>query len=210
MPPGTPHSPGRMPPWLVRLCRLPQYKVQRIVFIGIDTYALPGAKIVKRFSRKFSVAGKFVHGEVHVAIGCRVCEAFFHENVNHGNHTIDMLRSPRLRGGCLHPKRRGIRFHRFDEPLRQYLDGLAVLVCAPNNFVVNIRYVAHIRNVKTARPQPALHHIENHQHSGMPEMAIIINGHAANVHFDLARLHRNKLLFFPGERIVDSEHVARL
>jgi hypothetical protein len=121
-----------------------------------------------------------------------------------------MLRSPRLGGGWLHPKHGGIRFHRFDEPLRQYLDGLAILVRAPDDFIVDVRYVAYIGNVETARPQPALHHIENYQHSSVAQMAIVINRHAANVHFDRAGLYGNKLLFFPGERIVDSEHAARL
>ena len=123
----------------------------------------------------------------------------------------DMLRSPRLRRRVARtPSAAASASIAWMNRCRQHLDGLAVLLRAPDNFIVDVRYIAHIRDVETARPQPALHHIENHQHSSVAQMAIVIDRHAANVHFDLAGLYGNKLLFFPGERIVDSEHAGEI
>ena len=54
--------------------------------------------------------------------------------------------------------------------------------------------------------QPALDGIKDHQHPGMADVAVVIDGHAADVHARLAGFNGNKDLFFPGKGIVDFEH----
>ena len=80
-----------------------------------------------------------------------------------------------------------------------------LLIDAPRE-IVDIGDVAHIGHVEATGAQPALNHVENHQHAGMSEMAVVVNRHAANVHADLARFDRNKILLFPDQGVVDFQH----
>ena len=51
---------------------LPQHKVEWVLFTVIYGYTFPSLQLVQRFTGELTVARKFTHREVHVAIACLV------------------------------------------------------------------------------------------------------------------------------------------
>src|SRR3546814_14379179 len=69
---------------------------------------------------------------------------------------------------------------------RDLAHALAALHSAANDFVVDMGDIAHILDLVAAATQPALHYVEADQHARMPQLAKIVDRHAASVHADLA------------------------
>ena len=79
--------------------------------------------------------------------------------------------------------------------------------CEPfDDFVVDIGDIAHIGNVVAGRLQPTIDDVERHHHARMPDMAIIVNGHSADVHSDATGIYRGKDLLFTRQRVVYFEN----
>ena len=107
-------------------------------------------------------------------------------------------------------ERGGIFLHSPNKTGGQRFDGFVVFLRPFDYFIVDVGDIAYVSHIETARAKPPLHHIEYHHHASMAEMAIVVNGHAADIHFYLAGYERNKFLFFPGKRVMDFKHLARL
>ena len=107
-------------------------------------------------------------------------------------------------------ERGGVFFHSPNKTIGQRVDGFVIFLGPFDNFIVNIGYIAYVRHIETARSKPALYHIEYHHHASVTKMAIVVDRHATNIYFDLAGNEGNKILFFPGERVMNFEHLARL
>src|SRR6185295_17522445 len=82
----------------------------------------------------------------------------------------------------------------------------AVLRRALDDLVVYVGDVAHIGDAVAARPQPAPDQVERHHHAAVPDVAVVVDRHAANVHAHLSRTDRHEVLLVPGERVVNAEH----
>jgi len=106
----------------------------------------------------------------------------------------------------LHAERRGVFVHGADEAPSQRLDRRAALGRALDDLVVDVGDIAHVGDAQAARAQPALHHVENHEHAGVAEVAVVVHRHAADVHAHFARANRHEVLLGPRERVVDPEH----
>ena len=125
--------------------------------------------------------------------------------LNQIQHLRHIGSGARLVIGRLYPERRSVLVHGINEPFGELTDGLAVLECTADNFVIDVSDVADIRDIQPAGPQPALHHIKYHHHACMAQMAVVINGHAADVETDLASLDWGKGLLITRQRVVDFE-----
>ena len=86
---------------------------------------------------------------------------------------------------------------------REGLDRLAVFLRAADDLVVDVGDIADISHAVAARAQPALHHVENHQDARVTEMAVVVYGHAADVHAHLFLPQRHELLLCPAKGVED-------
>ena len=107
----------------------------------------------------------------------------------------------------LDAERRRVLIHGPNEARGQRVDWLVILGGAPDDLVVDIGDVSHIRDAVAARAQPAAHHVERDQEAGVPKMQVVVDGHAAHVHADLAWHERDERLFRPAQRIEDLQGV---
>ena len=96
--------------------------------------------------------------------------------------------------------------HRPDETLGQIGERFTVLIGAIDDLVINIGNIADIGDLIAERFQITIDHIKHHHHSGVPQMTEVVNRHATDIHPDLSRLQRDKLLLLMGKIIVDLQH----
>ncbi|MNT20737.1 hypothetical protein D3C72_1560520 [compost metagenome] len=94
--------------------------------------------------------------------------------------------------GALDAQRVRILVQRVDHAISQAADGFAILDRALDDLVLNIGDIAHIGHLVASRTQPALHYIKRNHRARMPQMPQVIHGHSADIHADMARLHRGK------------------
>ena len=209
VPAGTAVAPRAFPIRLARFGGFPQHEVQRVALVGIHVHALAGAQVVQRFAGKLAVFGKFAHGVIHVAVGRGIGFAVGDQIFNHGNHLADVFGGFGLDVGAQHAQRVAVFVHGGDEARGEFADGFAVFVGAGDDFVVNIGDVAHIGERIAVLPQPAGNHVEHDQHARVAEVAVVIDGHAADVHADVFGIERDKFFFLACEGVVEGDgHVA--
>ncbi len=117
--------------------------------------------------------------------------------------SVDVGGSARLVVGRFDAERGEVLVHGADEARGQGVDRLAVLLRAADDLVVDIRDIAHVGDAVAAGAQPAPHHVERHHHPGVAEVAVVVDGHAADVHANFARTQRNEFLLGAAEAVVD-------
>ena len=114
----------------------------------------------------------------------------------------------RLDVRLLDPQCRRILVHEADEARGQVEDALAVLGRALDDLVVDVGDVAHVGDREAARTQPAAHDVEHDHDARVPDVAVVVDGHAAHVHAHLARLDGYEILLLARERVVDLQHAG--
>ncbi len=134
---------------------------------------------------------------------------FFNQPADHGYHVVNMSGRTRLDVGLQDAEFCRIIIHRGNEFGGEVADCDASLVRTIDDLVVDIGDIAHIGDIEAGSAQPAVDHIEHHHHARMAQMTIIVDGHAAYIHTDLAGHNRNEYLLFTSEGVVDFEHFAR-
>jgi hypothetical protein len=117
---------------------------------------------------------------------------------NQAQHFGDVFSCARLNGGRLNAQPGNVAMHGRDHLVSQRSNCDAPLQRSFNDLVVDVRDVANI----AAAFQPTLSHIEGHHHSGMTNVAKVINGHPADVHPDMARLQGGKRFKGTRQRVV--------
>ena len=95
----------------------------------------------------------------------------------------------------LDAQRGGIFVHELNKSLGQRVNRFAIFLGTFDNLIFDVGHVANISHLETRCLKPTLHHVENHQHAGVAEVAVVVNRHAANVHANFAGDERNKVLF---------------
>ena len=133
-------------------------------------------------------------------------QAVLFQFVDQVQHLRNILGRTRLMVRSLNAKRIGVFVHEADKAIGQLTDRFAVFLGAPDDLVVDIGDVAHVGQIKTACAQPALNHVKNDQHTSVAKVAVVIDGHAADVHANLAGFDGDKLLLFPHKGVIDFQH----
>ena len=208
MPAGPAFAPGRGPLRLARLGALPQHEVERVFLGAVHLHALARAQLVEALARQLAVAREAPHREVHVAGRGSVGELAFLEPPDQLEHLRHVARGARLVVGLFHAERRHVLVHGADVALGERRHALALLGGAADDLVVDVGDVAHVGDAQAAGAQPALHHVEHHHHARMPEMAVVVHGHAAHVHPHFARVQGHEVLLGARHRVIDTQHAV--
>ena len=199
-------APRRSPERLARFRVFPQDEVEWVVLGPVDVDAFAGPQIINRLARELSVARKLAYRKVHVAGRRLVSQSVRLQPPDQFEHLRDVCRRPRFMIRFFHSQGGGVLVHAADEALRQFADAFLVVEGALDDLVVNIGNVPDVVDLQSTRAQPALHHVEHHQNTGMTEMAVIVNCHPTDIHADAARGDGYEVLLFSGQRVVDFQH----
>ena len=114
------------------------------------------------------------------------------------------------RANDINAERSGILVHRADKARGKQVDRLSVLMRAPDDLVVDVGDVAHVDDAVATSAQPAPHHVEHDQDPRMTEVAVVVNGHPADVHADFARPQGNEFLLRSAEGVEDLQDWSRM
>nr|GEU28296.1 hypothetical protein [Tanacetum cinerariifolium] len=185
------------------LRRFPQHEVERIALAGVHIHALAGAQVVERLAGQAAIFGEVAHRVVDVAVRALVRQVFPFQLLDQRQHLRHVLGGARHQRGRQDAQRARVLVHVAGKAAGQLRDGLAVFHGAADDFIVDIGDVARVRDVVTGRQQPAVHHVERHHHAGVADVAVVINGHAADIHADFASLDGNECLLVTRQRVVN-------
>ena len=190
---------------LIGLGRLPQHEVERVFLAVLHGHALTRTQLVQRLARQLAVALELAHGVVHIAIAGAIGQTLAFELANQRKHLRHVFRGAGFHRGRLDAQRADVLVHGGDHLVGELADGDATLQRTFDDLVVNVGDVAHIGHAHAAGLEPALHHIKRHHHAGVANVAQVINGHAADVHADVARFERRKVFQCTRQRVVDAQ-----
>ena len=202
MPAGAALTPGAVPAGFAGLCRFPQDEVERVVFRFVDRDAFAGAQVVEAAVGEFAVGGEAAHGVVNVAVIRGVGVTFGDEGLHEGNHAGNGGGRARLDVRTLAAERRFVFVHGINEARGEGVNRLAVFMGAGDDFVVDVGDVAHVFERVTARAQVAGDGVKDDHHPCVADVAVVIDGHAADVHADFAGLAWDEGFFLPGQAVV--------
>ncbi|MNZ86245.1 hypothetical protein D3C78_1050620 [compost metagenome] len=208
VPAGTALAPGAVPFDFGRLGglgALPEHEIQRVVLAVVHSHALAGLQLVERLARQPAVARELAHGKVHVAIARLIGQAAFLQPADHVQHLRHIVGGPGLEIRAFDAQGVRILVQRRNHAVGQLADGFAVFHGPTDDLVVDVGDVAHIGHAQAAGAQPALHDIKGDHGAGMPQMTQVIDGHAAHIHADVARLKRRKRFQCTRQRVVDTQ-----
>ena len=197
MPARSAQAPGAAPLGLlrlVRLGRLPEHKVQRVVLAINHRYPLPSAQVIERFAAEAAVGREFAHRVVDITVGARVGQPLVDQPTDHRQHLRHVVGRARLSQGTLYAQRVRILVQRVDHAVGQGTDGLAIFDRAADDFVIDVGDVAHVAHTQAARLEPALHHVKCHHGTGVSQVAQVVHGHAADIHAHMPGLQGRKRL----------------
>ena len=187
-----------------------QDEVERIVFRLIRLDARADQQVVDRLAGQPAVVRETAHAVIHIVIRRAVGEAARDERLDHADDLVHVARGARFLVGPQHAELVRVLVHGGDEAAGERIDGFLVFIRALDDLVVDVGNVADVRDRQSARAQVAHHHVEHHQHARMPEVAVVVHGHAAHVHAHLAGLDRRERFLFPAQGVVDMQHSVRV
>ena len=118
-------------------------------------------------------------------------------------HASDVIGGARFHVRFLDVQARFVFVHRGDHALGQRFERFTVFAGAIDDLVVDVGDVAHVGQVITAEAQPARHQVERNHAAAVAEMAVVVNGHPADVHAHLVAIQRLEDFFALAERVVD-------
>ena len=206
VPTRPPRAPRRLPGGFAGLGRLPQREVQRIALglAGLDTR--PGLQVGERFARQPTVPREAVDVVVDVTVVGDIGMPALDQAFDHVDDVGQVLGRTWLLVRRQHAQRRGVLVHRPDETLGQRLERFAALVRPVDDLVVYVGDVAYVGHVVTQQAQVARDHVKHHHDARMPEVAQVVDRHAADIHVHAARVQRLEGLFGAGQVVVQVQH----
>ena len=202
VPAGAAFAPGAVPRRLTGFCRFPQDEVERVFFGFVHRDALAGAQVVQAAVGEFAVIGEAAHGVVNVAVIRGIGVAFGDEGLHEFNHAGNGSGGARLDIRTLAAERRFVFVHGVNEARGEGVNRLAIFMGTGDDFVVDVGDVAYVFEVVAERAQVAGDGVEDDHDAGVADVAVVIDGHAADVHADFAGFARDEGFFLPGQAVV--------
>ena len=175
-----------------RLRLLPQHEVERIALRFVDGDARAGAQIAQMAPRELAVGGEFRDRIHHVAVGRDVSVVLGDQLLDHRDDAGDVLGRLRLEIRPQQTEAVVVLVHVLREAAGELLHALAVLVRAGDDLVVDVRDVAHERDLVATVHEIAAHDVEGRLRARMPDMAVVVDGIAAQIHAHDAGLQRSE------------------
>ena len=203
MPAGTSFAPFGIPLGFTGFCSLPKCKVRRILLGFLNSNALPGLQFVDFLAGQGAVGFKFTNGEIDVTILVLIGIALFFELLDQGKHLRNVLSRSRLNARRQAAEFTEIFLHTLGIGLGQFGRQNLAFSRTFNNLVVNIGYVADEFDVVAALLEPASCHVKSDKCSSVSNVAVIVDGNAANIHSDFFGCNGFKGLHATRERIVN-------
>ena len=160
----------------------PQHKVQRVFLAIQHCHAFAGAQLVQRLARQLAVASELAHRVIHITIAGAVGQALALQLADQGQHLRHIFGRAGFHRRWLNPQSANIGMHRGNHFVGELADSDAPLQSTLDDLVVNVGDVAHIGHPQATGLEPALHHIKRHHHAGVPDVAQVVDGHAAHIH----------------------------
>ena len=214
MPPRSPFTPGRLPRWFIRFCRLPQRKIKRIALLLLSFLLIwiwrsnPSACACLHFAqisfRKSAVVCKLLHAVVNITLN-GIGVVFVYERLNNLTNSWDMLCNARIFIGIENVESANISKVSVNVAITHRLHRASFFSRPIQNLVINIGKVLHIAHLVALPLQIAPQHIPSHIGTGMAQVAIVIYRHPTAIHRHLPFLNRNKRVFLASECVVKSE-----
>ena len=144
--------------------------------------ARAGLQVVDRLPRKAPVGLEAPHGVIDVAVGGVIGDALLFEFLDEIEHLRDELRRARLVGGREAPEGEHVLLHRAGEFVGERVGRDAALGRAADDLVVHVGDVAHERDLVARRLEPAADHVEGDEGAAVADVAVVVDGDAADVH----------------------------
>src|SRR3989344_4327124 len=163
----------------------------------------PGAQVVHRLSGQGAVARELAHAVIHVAAFCPIGVAALEQRLDHAPDLRHVGGRARLVARFHDAQLCRVLVHGPDEARAERRDVFVVLPHELDDLVVNVGDVADVRDLEPARAQIAHRHVEHHHHARVPQVAVVVHRHAADIHADPAGDDRDKRLFFLRQDVVD-------
>ena len=215
VPPGTARSPGRRPRDLARLGALPEGEVAGVALALVDLDPFAGPEIVEPLAGQIAVPGERFDRVVDVSAvpfgrpaGGWVRMTLLDQRRGHRDDPRDVIADLRRVRRRHHAECEQVLFEDVDEVAAEGKRVLALLVRAADDLVVDVRVVAHVVDRVAELHEPPVDHVERSHRPGVPDVAVVVDGHAADVHPGAAGLDRFEVLELAAQRVVDAEHAV--
>ena len=205
MPAGPPLAPGGLPIGLAVFLRLPQNKIQRILFF-LATAHLQGAvsrlQIIQIFMGQFSVICKAPGTVVYCAV-LIISVSLIDEHGDHFQHPADLLCCQRMGGGRQHIHIRHILLTFCNITFCHRIRFNALLNGFGNDLIIHICKIGNVIHFKALVFQIASDCIEHDHGAGVADVDKIIDRGAAHIHADLSGYQRYKFFLSLAQCIID-------
>ena len=182
MPARTAGTPAAFPLRLPRLRFLPEHKVERITLPFRDINTRAGLQIIDALSGKLPVGRELTDRVIHVSVAADIGVALIDEFSDDAKHLRNEIRRVRLIGRGKAAERLHIFLHRLRIEIRQFFCRNAFLGRAADDLVIHIRDIPDKGDLVSPLHQPAADHVKRHKGAAVPDVAVVIDRHPADIH----------------------------
>ena len=180
-----------------------------MTFALVYIHARAGLQIVSVSLGKTAISRIPVDLKIPVSVDA-ISHSFGHQGINEGDNVGNVLGGSGLKGGPSNSEPLHIVVIRLDVGRRDLVTTDPLLIRSLDDFVINIGEVLGKFHGKAGVFQIPPQHIKDQRAPGMSDMTIVVDGHSAHVHADLAWDHRLERFLTSGQCIIDAQHVASL
>ncbi len=168
--------------------------------------ARTGLHIFQFAAREPAVILIFVHAEVDIAVFGGVGIALVDQPLHEFDDQVNRVAHARVGGGRQDVQVGQVLVVIVDVAFGQFERVFAQFVGARDDLVVHVGVVHHVFDFVAAILKVAADDIEDQRRHGVPDMRVVIDRDAADVHLDQARFEGLEFFFFAGDCVVYANH----